>query len=48
MFFSLNDLCLLCSLHSNSSLDIEVKGGMIKDLLNLAGFKVPNKGYGLG
>jgi len=36
------------SLHSNSSLDIEVKGGMIKDLLNLAGFKVPNKGYGLG
>ncbi len=31
------------SLHSNSQLDINIKGGMIKDLLNLAGFMIPNK-----
>ncbi len=33
----------LFSLHSNSQLDINIKGGMIKDLLNLAGFMIPNK-----
>ncbi|XP_033108260.1 tubulin polyglutamylase TTLL4-like [Anneissia japonica] len=31
------------SLHSNSPLDISVKGSMIKDLLNLAGFQIPEK-----
>ena len=31
------------SLHSNSQLDISVKGGMIRDLFNLAGFLIPEK-----
>ncbi|CAI9608611.1 unnamed protein product [Staurois parvus] len=31
------------SLHSNSPLDVNIKGQMIKDLLNLAGFLLPNK-----
>nr|XP_006821072.1 PREDICTED: tubulin polyglutamylase TTLL4-like [Saccoglossus kowalevskii] len=31
------------SLHSNSSLDVNIKGQMIKDLLNLAGFQLPDK-----
>ncbi|XP_071958532.1 tubulin monoglutamylase TTLL4-like [Antedon mediterranea] len=31
------------SLHSNSPLDVCIKGGMIKDLLNLAGFQIPDK-----
>ena len=31
------------SLHSNSQLDINIKGGMIKDLHNLAGFRIPDK-----
>ncbi|XP_007909551.1 tubulin polyglutamylase TTLL4 isoform X2 [Callorhinchus milii] len=31
------------SLHSNSMLDINIKGQMISDLLNLAGFVLPNK-----
>ncbi|XP_078408778.1 tubulin monoglutamylase TTLL4 isoform X2 [Cetorhinus maximus] len=31
------------SLHSNSTLDIAIKGQMISDLLNLAGFIIPNK-----
>ncbi|MBZ3880611.1 Tubulin polyglutamylase TTLL4 [Sciurus carolinensis] len=30
------------SLHSNSQLDINIKGQMIRDLLNLAGFVLPN------
>ncbi|XP_021558567.1 LOW QUALITY PROTEIN: tubulin polyglutamylase TTLL4 [Neomonachus schauinslandi] len=30
------------SLHSNSPLDISIKGQMIRDLLNLAGFVLPN------
>ncbi|EHA97578.1 Tubulin polyglutamylase TTLL4 [Heterocephalus glaber] len=30
------------SLHSNSPLDISIKGQMIRDLLNLAGFILPN------
>ncbi|CAM9607598.1 unnamed protein product [Lampetra fluviatilis] len=29
------------SLHSNSPLDVAVKGQMIKDLLNMAGFQIP-------
>ncbi|XP_075465742.1 tubulin monoglutamylase TTLL4 isoform X2 [Ascaphus truei] len=31
------------SLHSNSPLDVNIKGQMIRDLLNLAGFVLPNK-----
>lgn len=31
------------SLHSNSALDIAIKGQMIRDLLNLAGFHIPHK-----
>ncbi|XP_064647782.1 tubulin monoglutamylase TTLL4-like isoform X2 [Lineus longissimus] len=31
------------SLHSNSQLDINIKGNMIKDLFNIAGFLVPDK-----
>ncbi|KAK5890069.1 hypothetical protein CesoFtcFv8_013636 [Champsocephalus esox] len=31
------------SLHSNTALDVSVKGQMIRDLLNLAGFRVPQK-----
>lgn len=31
------------SLHSNSPLDVKIKGQMIRDLLNLAGFLLPNK-----
>lgn len=31
------------SLHSNSSLDVNIKGQMISDLLNLAGFIIPQK-----
>ena len=30
------------SLHSNSPLDVSIKGQMISDLLNLAGFMLPN------
>uniref|UniRef100_A0A8C8SLR4 Tubulin tyrosine ligase like 4 n=1 Tax=Pelusios castaneus TaxID=367368 RepID=A0A8C8SLR4_9SAUR len=30
------------SLHSNSPLDVSIKGQMIRDLLNLAGFVLPN------
>jgi len=29
------------SLHSNSPLDIEIKGGMVKDMFNIAGFQIP-------
>lgn len=32
----------LCSLHSNSPLDVSIKGQMIRDLLNLAGFVLPS------
>ncbi|XP_005105217.1 tubulin polyglutamylase TTLL4 isoform X2 [Aplysia californica] len=31
------------SLHSNSQLDINIKGGMIKDLMNIAGFRLPDE-----
>lgn len=31
------------SLHSNSALDVSIKGQMIRDVLNLAGFKLPKK-----
>ncbi|XP_068102105.1 tubulin monoglutamylase TTLL4 [Hyperolius riggenbachi] len=31
------------SLHSNSPLDVAIKGQMIRDLLNLAGFHLPSK-----
>lgn len=31
------------SLHSNSPLDVAIKGQMIRDLLNLAGFHIPQK-----
>ncbi|KAM4731682.1 tubulin monoglutamylase TTLL4 isoform 1-T2 [Anableps anableps] len=31
------------SLHSNSALDVSIKGQMIRDLLNLAGFRIPPK-----
>lgn len=33
----------LISLHSNSPLDISVKGAMISDLLNLSGFMIPDR-----
>jgi tubulin polyglutamylase TTLL4 len=32
---------LFLSLHSNSQLDRNIKGQMIKDLLNLAAFRIP-------
>ena len=35
------DVC--CSLHSNSALDINVKSRLVKDVLNVAGFVLPNK-----
>lgn len=31
------------SLHSNSALDVAVKGHMVRDLLNLAGFRIPSR-----
>ena len=31
------------SLHSNAELDVQVKGEMIKDLLNLSSFMLPDK-----
>ncbi|XP_072301123.1 tubulin monoglutamylase TTLL4 [Eucyclogobius newberryi] len=31
------------SLHSNSALDIAIKGQMVRDLLNLAGFHIPQR-----
>lgn len=30
------------SLHSNTALDVSIKGQMIRDLLNLAGFRIPH------
>uniref|UniRef100_A0A1A7XK55 Tubulin tyrosine ligase-like family, member 4 n=1 Tax=Iconisemion striatum TaxID=60296 RepID=A0A1A7XK55_9TELE len=35
------------SLHSNSELDISIKGQMIRDLLNLAGFQIPQREKGI-
>ena len=35
--------CFDFSLHSNSPLDISVKGAMISDLLNLSGFMIPDR-----
>jgi len=34
---------LLFSLHSNSAVDVDVKSRLVKDVLNLAGFMLPNK-----
>ena len=34
---------LYFSLHSNSPLDVSVKGAMISDLLNLSGFMIPDR-----
>ncbi|KAI0216174.1 Tubulin polyglutamylase TTLL4 [Lamellibrachia satsuma] len=31
------------SLHSNSPLDMNIKGGMVKDMLNIAGFQIPDR-----
>lgn len=31
------------SLHSNSQLDINIKGNMIKDMFNMAGFRIPDR-----
>ncbi|XP_061548412.1 tubulin polyglutamylase TTLL4 isoform X2 [Phycodurus eques] len=31
------------SLHSNTALDVSVKGQMVRDLLNLAGFRIPQR-----
>ncbi|UYV61552.1 TTLL4 [Cordylochernes scorpioides] len=31
------------SLHSNSLLDTNIKGNLVKDMLNIAGYQVPNK-----
>ncbi|KAK3588044.1 hypothetical protein CHS0354_012090 [Potamilus streckersoni] len=31
------------SLHSNSQLDVNIKGHMIRDLFNIAGFRIPDK-----
>ena len=36
-------LFLFISLHSNSNLDINIKGQMMRDLLNMAMFRVPNR-----
>ena len=34
---------LLPSLHSNTALDVAIKGQMIRDVLNLAGFVLPQR-----
>lgn len=31
------------SLHSSSPLDLAVKGPMVRDLMNMAGYQIPNK-----
>ncbi|KAM9364450.1 tubulin monoglutamylase TTLL4 isoform 2-T3 [Pholidichthys leucotaenia] len=31
------------SLHSNTALDVSIKGQMVRDLLNLAGFRIPQR-----
>ncbi|XP_061734905.1 tubulin monoglutamylase TTLL4-like isoform X1 [Nerophis ophidion] len=36
------------SLHSNTALDVAVKGQMVRDLLNLAGFRVPQQDISSG
>jgi len=33
----------LCSLHSNSAVDVDVKSRLVKDVLNLAGFMLPHR-----
>jgi hypothetical protein len=38
---------IVFSLHSNSPLDVAVKGGMIADLMNIAGFMLPGKDFQL-
>ena len=40
---SVFQLLCFCSLHSNTALDVSIKGQMVKDLLNLAGFHLPRK-----
>ncbi len=46
-FWACDNLLLVafsfCSLHSNSPLDCSIKGGMIKDLLNISGFMLPDR-----
>ena len=39
----LSVLPLVFSLHSNSPLDMNIKGGMVKDMLNIAGFQIPER-----
>lgn len=39
----LSTCVFLYSLHSNSALDVSIKGQMIRDVLNLAGFVLPKK-----
>lgn len=34
---------IFLSLHSNSELDVNIKGAMIKDMLNIAGFRLPDE-----
>jgi len=36
-------VCVLVSLHSNSQLDVSVKGRMVRDVLNMAGYMLPDK-----
>lgn len=43
MFRVFNAHVFLYSLHSNSPLDVSIKGQMIRDVLNLAGFVLPKK-----
>ena len=38
----------MLSLHSDSALDINVKGEMIKDLFNIAGFRLPHRSSSSG
>jgi hypothetical protein len=40
ILFLNGDPCL-CSLHSNSTLDENIKGQMVRDILNMAGFRLP-------
>ena len=35
-------MCYVDSLHSNSQLDVDIKGDMVCDMLNLAGFRLPD------
>ena len=37
------DCGFLFSLHSNSQLDINIKGQMVRDILNMSGFPIPSE-----